>query len=152
MKKLLCFLISIILLISLVSCGNSGAGINDPISSYDGIVKYAIGALKTEWKDIYSKYDTDGHFEIKNTRVIEIKDNHLVMTRRSEDYEIVLPFNPKCKEEGKYCVKGIGNLHLDVETTNLVINPANLLVEYNMILDGETESKFKYTIKYEESK
>ena len=88
----------------------------------------------------------------KVTVVIEIKDNHLVMTRRSEDYEIVLPFNPKCKEEGKYCVKGIGNLHLDVETTNLVINPANLLVEYNMILDGETESKFKYTIKYEESK
>ena len=77
MKKLLCFLISIILVISLVSCGNSGAGINDPISSYDGIVKDAIGALKTEWKDIYSKYDTDGHFEIKNTRVIEIKDNDI---------------------------------------------------------------------------
>ena len=77
MKKLLCFFISIILVISLVSCGSSGAGINDPISSYDGIVKDAIGALKTEWKDIYSKYDTDGYFEIKNTRVIEIKDNDI---------------------------------------------------------------------------
>lgn len=90
--------------------------------------------------------------ENKITVVIEIKDNHLVMTRRCDDYEIVLPFNPKNKEEGKYSVKGIGNLHLDVETTNLVINPANLLVEYNMILDGETESKFKYIIKYEQQK
>lgn len=90
--------------------------------------------------------------ENKVTVVIELKGNNIVMTRRCDDYEIVIPFNTNQKSEGTYIVKGLGNLKLEIETTKLVIDTANLDVEYTMILDGETKSNFRYKVIYSENK
>jgi hypothetical protein len=42
------------------------------------IVSKAVSVLKNHWEDLYedSKVETDGHFEIKNTRVVNIKENN----------------------------------------------------------------------------
>ena len=41
---------------------------------------------------------------------------------------------------------------MEVETTKLLIDNANLDVEYTMILDGETKSDFRYKVIYSENK
>ncbi len=91
MKKLITLILSILIILSLVSCANNAADneINDPISSYDKIVNESIDALKSEWKNIYKEYDRDGYFEIKNTRVIEIKDNDISLFK---DVKYVVEF------------------------------------------------------------
>lgn len=79
MKKLITLFLSIILMINFVSCGKIGLNSekNEPVSAYDSVIKEAIDALKDEWKNQYEEHCGDGYFEIKNTRVIEIKDNDI---------------------------------------------------------------------------
>ena len=90
--------------------------------------------------------------ENKVTVIIELKENNIVITRRCDDYEIILPFNTNNKTQGTYIVKNLGNLRMEVETTKLFIDNANLDVEYTMILDGETKSDFRYKVIYSENK
>lgn len=79
MKKLITLFFSIILMINFVSCSSfvSNEEIKEPINAYDSVIKEAIDALKDEWKNHYEEHNGDGYFEIKNTRVIEIKDNDI---------------------------------------------------------------------------
>lgn len=69
MKKLLILFICILISISLVSCAET---------YNENVVNKAIAALKDEWREQYEKETkNDGYFEIKNTRIIEIKDNNV---------------------------------------------------------------------------
>ena len=90
--------------------------------------------------------------ENKVTVIIELKENNIVITRKSDDYEIVLPFDIQNKTHGSYIVKNLGVLSLEVETTKLKVDNANLDVEYTMILDGETKSNFRYKVFFSENK
>ena len=90
--------------------------------------------------------------ENKVTVIIELKENNIVITRRCDDYEIILPFNTNNKTQGTYIIKNLGNLRMEVETTKLLIDNANLDVEYTMILDGETKSDFRYKVIYSKNK
>ena len=78
MKRIAFLLFSLFLILCLVSCSGSSFDYNnDPTSSYDAVINKSITALKSEWKGIYNEFGRDGYFEIKNTRVIEIKDNDI---------------------------------------------------------------------------
>lgn len=68
MKKLCSLLLVLCLTFSLSACGTDK---ND-------IVSKAVSVLENHWEDLYedSKVETDGHFEIKNTRVVNIKENN----------------------------------------------------------------------------
>ena len=68
MKKLYSLLLVLCLIFSLSACGTDK---ND-------IVSKAVSVLENHWEDLYedSKFETDGHFEIKNTRVVNIKENN----------------------------------------------------------------------------
>ena len=68
MKKLYSLLLVLCLIFSLSACGTDK---ND-------IVSKAVSVLENHWEDLYedSKVETDGHFEIKNTRVVNIKENN----------------------------------------------------------------------------
>ena len=79
MKKLITLFLSIILMINFVSCSSfvSNEEIKEPINAYDSVIKEAIDVVKDEWKNQYEEHCGDGYFEIKNTRVIEIKDNDI---------------------------------------------------------------------------
>ncbi len=86
MKKALAIILSLILLLSLTACGGS---------EHDEMIKEAIEELEEEWEDIYeetkesSNHKTDGHFEIKNTRVITIKENDI---EEFKDVDYVIEF------------------------------------------------------------
>ncbi len=69
MKRALAVLSAFTLIFSLFSCG---ANTNE-----DDAVAKAVDTLKEHWKTEYKEAgaDTDGYFEIKNTRVINIKEN-----------------------------------------------------------------------------
>ncbi len=80
-KRGLTFLLVLTLAFCLSACGASE---NDRIST-------AVIKLKNHWEDVYnnSKVDTDGYFEIKNTRVINIKDNN---TEEFKDIDYIVEF------------------------------------------------------------
>ena len=81
MKRLVAFLLLIIFSLSLASCGGSSA-----------MVKDAIDELEEHWEDFYDehpKYAGDGYFEIKNTRVVYIKENDIPML---EDVKCIIEF------------------------------------------------------------
>ena len=83
MKKLITLFLSIILMINFVSCSSfvSNEEIKEPINAYDSVIKEAIDVVKDEWKNQYEEHNGDAYFEIKNTRVIEIKDNDISVVK-----------------------------------------------------------------------
>lgn len=82
MKKFLLIILTVITVFSLSACGEG-----EKKSTYNGAadVKGAVEFLKDSWKEIYN-FDTgktDRYFEIKNTRVLTLKENSV------EDFENV---------------------------------------------------------------
>lgn len=78
MKRALCLILVCILCLSLASCGKSDKDIQ-AVSSADieETVGFAIEKLKDQWSKTYDEVGTkDRYLEIKNTRVITIKDNN----------------------------------------------------------------------------
>ncbi len=83
MKKIYSLLLVICLVFSLSSCDNG-----DPQKE---LVDDAIKELRSAWEDLYddSIVETDGYFEIKNTRVIEIMKNDF---EGFEDVDYIIEF------------------------------------------------------------
>ena len=83
MKKFYSLLLVLCLIFSLSACSND--------NSQKELVDDAIKELKSTWKDIYDEPNvkTDGHFEIKNTRVIEIMKNDI---EEFEDVDYIIEF------------------------------------------------------------
>ena len=83
MKKVCYLLLALCLIFSLSACSND--------NSQKELVDDAIKELKSTWKDIYDEtyVKTDGYFEIKNTRVIEIMKNDI---EEFEDVDYIIEF------------------------------------------------------------
>ncbi len=84
MKKAISILLALILAVSLCSCS----------LGKDKRVTAAIDTLKEFWteeysRDYYKEIGSDGHFEIKNTRIIEIKENNTAMFK---DVDYIVEF------------------------------------------------------------
>lgn len=83
MKKCTAIIAVIILVLCFTACGKQdteSAGTNKEIPKHHEIVTEATEQLKKYWKQEYqdTKHNnTDGYFEIKNTRVITIKENEI---------------------------------------------------------------------------
>ena len=67
MKKVCYLLLVLCLIFSLSACG----------TNEKNIASKAVSVLKNHWEAVYDQpnLETDGYFEIKNTRVINIKEN-----------------------------------------------------------------------------
>ena len=82
MKKCTAIIAVIILVLCFTACGKQdteSAGTNKEIPKHHEIVIEATAQLMEYWKQSYkeSGVETDGYFEIKNTRVITIKENKI---------------------------------------------------------------------------
>lgn len=84
MKKALCFLLLATVLFSFAACSGaaskpdseSTANTAENTFTPDPIVEQAIDAVKADWSKQYDEQNiTDRYLEIKNTRVITIKNN-----------------------------------------------------------------------------
>ena len=82
MKRILCCLLTILMLFSLSSCKKEKKDIDGNIISNQDLnyVNKAIDIINQEWETVYSKINqsvqTDNMIEIINTRIIHIKDNN----------------------------------------------------------------------------
>lgn len=84
MKKAISVLLALILTVGLCSCS----------LGKDKRVTAAIDILEAFWaeeysRDYYKEIGSDGHFEIKNTRIIQIKDNNTDMFK---DIDYIVEF------------------------------------------------------------
>ena len=82
MKKSIAIIVVIIAILSFTACGKQdmeSAGTNKEVSKLHEIITEATAQLMEYWKQSYKETDveTDGYFEIKNTRVITIKENEI---------------------------------------------------------------------------
>ena len=87
-KRLLILLLIPIMMLSLMQVGCA--------FGKDNTVKDATSVMEKYWTDLYLKHDTgDGYFEIKNTRVVYLKDNDTEMfkdVRCIVEYELYTDF------------------------------------------------------------
>ena len=82
MKRCIAIFALVVIALSIVACGKQeieSAGTNKEIPKHHEIVTEATAQLKDYWKQFYKEQDieTDGYFEIKNTRIITIKENEI---------------------------------------------------------------------------
>lgn len=84
------------------------------------------------------------------TVVITIESDELTIVRRSKEYEIVLPLKENETLDGIYNIQSLGSLELNVHTIKLVIEDNLIEVEYEMIMDKENKTKFKFKLEYGE--
>ncbi|MEG0909308.1 MAG: DUF1934 family protein [Bacilli bacterium] len=104
--------------------------------------------FKTETNGIIEsnkiKYNDNGI-----TVVITLNTDKIIINRRSEEYDIILPLTLNEKQNGEYKVKQLGTLNLEVVTKKLEINEKKIEIEYSMILDKTSKTDFFYKIEYE---
>ena len=90
MKRIILALLTLIICLTLTSA----LGENLPIENqYDARVQSAIEALKLEWVEKYAQYiDADVHLEIKNTRIVFIKDDAHEVHEMFENVDYIVEF------------------------------------------------------------
>lgn len=81
--------------------------------------------------------------------VITLNADKIIINRRSEEYDIILPLTLNEKQNGEYKVKQLGTLNLEVVTKKLEINEKKIEIEYSMILNKTSKTDFFYKIEYE---
>ena len=103
MKKLSIFFVVIALLFSLTGCGKG----------HNKLIKKAVDEVKHNWEHTFSSLtnENDGHFEIKNTRIVTIKEN---TEKTFKDVSYIIEF------EIYTDVKGTAPYYLPATTYNSV--------------------------------
>ena len=110
MKKWIAVLALVVITLNIAACGKQeaeAAGTNKDIPKHHEIVTEATSQLKDYWSQFYKEQDieTDGYFEIKNTRVITIKENeidlfsdvtHIIEYELYTDYMGTAPYYENC--------------------------------------------------------
>ncbi|MBR2013005.1 MAG: hypothetical protein IJ995_02180 [Clostridia bacterium] len=124
MKKFLAIFLLFILSISLTACGND---------AQENMINDAVEELKSEWEDIYddSRVETDGYFEIKNTRVIEIKRNDI---EEFEDVDYIIEFLLYTDYFGSspyYSYSGTSDSVIVYDNGDMEVSSTNLLRWYS---------------------
>ena len=77
MKRRFALLLVVVIAFLCASCSANTE--NKPTEQHDAVITKAMEELKDCWEGLYkeSKVETDGYFEIKNTRVLTIKENNI---------------------------------------------------------------------------
>ena len=94
MKKTFAFLLTAVIALLCVACSSKESSANNekkPSAEHNAIITKAIEELKDCWKSLYeeSTDSADGYFEIKNTRMITIKNNDIDMF---QDMQYIVEF------------------------------------------------------------
>lgn len=118
--------------------------INSEIKSSDGkeVIKNKNAILKGG--KIYFNHDNISH-------VITIKDDEIKLSRRNNDFDIVLEFNESFQKIGKYVLKDIGiNINIKTITKRLLIDKNKFKIEYEIYINGEKSDDFIYELDWRE--
>lgn len=88
------------------------------------------------------------YFDNKVMVIVEKKNDGIIIYRKCDEYDIILPLQLNKRTKGNYIINSLGNLDLDIETSFLEINDKNFKVDYKMIVDKESVSEFSFTVEY----
>lgn len=86
MKKVILLMIMVILIFSIVGCRKK------PGNDYDSEIGTALNVVKEAWIKYYSNFDMEPYLEIKNTRIIFIKDNAVDEYDKFAEYDYIVEF------------------------------------------------------------
>lgn len=84
------------------------------------------------------------------TVIISIENEDVIITRRSDEYMIELPLKLNEVKKGIYNIKSLGILDLEVYTSKLIVQDNLIDLEYEMVMDKENKTKFKFKLEYGE--
>ena len=100
------------------------------------VVKDKKGILK----DNIITYNHDGAM-IK----LKLLENKIFFERENKDVKIYLEFEKNKSIITKYIIKDMGiEIKLESKTKNIIINDNNLMIEYDLFMNGEFSDSFKY--------
>lgn len=120
MKRISGFLVVLMIMLSLCLSGCSG--------NKNNTVSKAINELQNHWEELYAdvNYDTDGYFEIKNTRIVYIKEND---TDEFKDIDCIVEFVLYTDYYGSAPYYQ----HVGIDDTVVVFKDGSMKVQYNLI-------------------
>jgi hypothetical protein len=101
--------------------------------------------------DFDEKENTITYTEEELKVKITILKNKVIMSRKSEDYDLNLEFVQNQKIKCKYEVKSIGlNMDIDVFTKELNIEENIIYVNYQLFNEGKSIGTFEYKLMFRE--
>lgn len=104
------------------------------------VVKDKKGILK----DNIIIYNHDGAM-IK----LKLLENKIFFERENKDVKIYLEFEKNKSIITKYIIKDMGiEIKLESKTKNIIINDNNLMIEYDLFMNGEFSDSFKYELEW----
>lgn len=79
MRRIWALTMVLCLLLCMTACGKDSTVEQAGGSEHHAMITKAVAAVKDHWRSLYETDGpgTDGHFEIKNTRVITVKKNEI---------------------------------------------------------------------------
>lgn len=82
--------------------------------------------------------------------ILLFEDRKIVMKRRTDEYEIELPFEENGVCEGKYYIPNMDlYLHLQVTTEKFVNKENEIFIIYKLLLNEEDLGEFDFKLEYE---
>ncbi len=147
MKKVCSLLLVLCLAFSFFACDND--------NSQNELVNNAIKELKSEWKNIYDKtmLETDRYFEIKNTRVITIKETdieefkdvkYIVEFVLYTDYFGSAPYHSNYRISNSVIVYNNGDMKVPRKDLLEDYSIKNYIWDYSNIIDNVKDYGDKY--------
>lgn len=104
------------------------------------VVKDKKGILK----DNIITYNHDGAM-IK----LKLLENKIFFERENEDIKIYLEFEKNKSIITKYIIKDLKiEIKLETKTKNIIINDNNLMIEYDLFMNGEFSDSFEYELEW----
>lgn len=104
------------------------------------VVKDEKGILK----DNIITYNHDGAM-IK----LKILKNKIFFERENKDMKIYLEFEKNKSIITKYIIKDLKiEIKLETKTKNIIINDNNIIIEYDLFMNGEFSDSFKYELEW----
>lgn len=80
---------------------------------------------------------------------ITFLNNKVFFERENKDMKIYLEFEKNKSIITKYVIKDLGiELKLESITKELVINDNNIIIEYDLYMNGEFSDRFKYELEW----
>lgn len=80
---------------------------------------------------------------------LKLLENKIFFERENKDVKIYLEFEKNKSIITKYIIKDMGiEIKLESKTKNIIINDNNLMIEYDLFMNGEFSDSFKYELEW----
>ena len=80
---------------------------------------------------------------------LKLLENKIFFERENKDVKIYLEFEKNKSIITKYIIKDLKiEIKLETKTKNIIINDNNIIIEYDLFMNGEFSDSFKYELEW----